>query len=189
MLAGLPAHRLQPLVNVHQLADVILIPAGVHLDLQPDAPLVAVHQQHVMGGIQLIIQLRVHINQRHRHDNLRQKQQKHRPHGNHGVDNQAQLEIGKKVHHKQGNDLSDNQIQPVKLPEQRAVGVQKQDIQQRRIDTHQHIFALVRKLSDFVSLSERAVIQQGHNHHFQQRFRRPDKSLGVLICAAAQLSH
>ena len=189
MPAGLLAHCLQPLVNAHQLADIIFIPAGVHLDLQPDAPLVAVHQQHVMGGIQLIIQLRVHINQHHRHDDLRQEQQEHRPHGDHGVGDQAQLEIGKKVHHKQGNDLSDDQIQPVKLPEQRAVGVQKQDIQQRRIDAHQHIFALVRKMFDFVSLAERAVIQQGHDHYFQQRFRRPDKSLGVLIRAAAQLSH
>ena len=89
--------------------------------------------------------------------------------------------------------MTDDQIEPVELPEQRAVGVQEHDIQQRRIDPHQHIFALigeiVHKIFDFVSLAERAVIQQGHDHYFQQRFRRPDKPLGILICAAAQLSH
>ena len=79
--------------------------------------------------------------------------------------------------------------EPVELPEQRAVGVQEHDVQQRPIDAHQHIFALVYKMFDFVSLAERAVIQQGHDHYFQQRFRRPDKSLSVLIRAAAQLSH
>ena len=103
--------------------------------------------------------------------------------------NQAKLEICDKIHQKQCNKLSNDQIQPVQLAKHDAVGIQEKYIQQNSVNSHQNIFAHIHIHSVGICISPHKIIQQRHNDNFQQCLRRPDKSLGILICTSAHFPH
>ena len=106
-------------------------------------------------------------------------------HGNQGqnrIADETQLQVGNKVYQEQGNNLSDDQINPAQLAEHGTVRILKNQIGQQTVDTHQNIFALVRKGRHFIALFPDQIVNHRQNENLQQRFRHPQKSLCIFIC-------
>ena len=97
---------------------------------------------------------------------------------------EAEVLSGKKIHNKQGNDLSDNQIYPIQLAKHGTVCILKNQIRQQTVYTHQNIFALIGKGRHFIALFPDQIVDYRQNQHFQQGFRYPQDTLCIFVCAA-----
>ena len=77
----------------------------------------------------------------------------------------------------------------MELAKHGTVGILEKDIQQYRIDTHQHVLSFVSKVRQGIAVHPDKIIQQRQNQDFQKCLRYPDKPFHIFIGAPAQLFH